>query len=151
MSRLHTGKKGRHGSHKPARKEAPKWVPLSQKEVEETIVKLSKEGKSASMIGMMLRDQYGVPDVKLVTGKSVVKILTENGVKFRLPEDLEMLMKRTVQLSKHLGSNPKDIHNKRGLALMEAKIKRLARYYKNEGILPRTWEYSLDAAKLLVE
>ena len=151
MSRLHAGKKGRHGSHRPSRKEAPKWVPLSQKEVEETIVKLSKEGKSASMIGMMLRDQYGVPDVKLVTGKSVVKILTENGVKFRLPEDLEMLMKRTVQLSKHLGSNPKDIHNKRGLALMEAKIKRLARYYKNEGILPRTWEYSLDAAKLLVE
>ncbi|MDD5502732.1 MAG: 30S ribosomal protein S15 [Candidatus Thermoplasmatota archaeon] len=151
MSRLHTGKKGRHGSHRPARKEAPKWVPLSQKEVEETVVKLSKEGKSASMIGMILRDQYGIPDVKLVTGKSIVKILTENGIKFRLPEDLESLMKRTVQLSKHLGSNPKDLHNKRGLALIESNIKRLANYYKKEGILPKDWAYSLDAAKLLVE
>ncbi len=151
MSRLHTGKKGRHGSHRPIRTEVPKWVPLSQKEVEETVVKLAKEGKSAAMIGTILRDQYGVPDVRLVTGKTVTGIIKEGGITLRMPEDMEALMKRTVQLSKHTDANPKDLHNKRGLALIESKIKRLAKYYKSEGILPKDWAYSLDAAKLLVE
>ncbi len=151
MSRLHTGKKGRHGSHRPIRKEVPKWVPLSQKEVEETAAKMAKEGKSAAMIGTILRDQYGIPDVRLITGKTVTSIIKETGITLRLPEDMEALMKRTVQLSKHIGTNPKDLHNKRGLALIESKIKRLAKYYKNEGILPKDWKYSFDAAKLLVE
>lgn len=129
----------------------PRWIPLSQEEIKDIALKLAREGNSTSMIGMVLRDQHGVPDFRLVMGKTITEVLEENGIKFRLPEDLESLMKRTVQLSKHLETNPKDLHNKRGLTLIESRIRRLAKYYKREGLIPKDWEYSLEAAKLLVE
>ena len=98
-----------------------------------------------------LRDQFGIPSVKLATGKSISKILAENKRDPKLPEDLRNLMKKAVNLGEHLQENPKDIHNKRALGLTEAKIRRLMRYYKNEGTLPSDWVYNLKSAKLLVE
>ena len=47
----------------------PEWIEYSNEEIEELILKLRKEGNSTSTIGIALRDQYGIPDVKLVTGK----------------------------------------------------------------------------------
>ena len=44
--------------------ENPEWVPLSKSEVEETIVKLGKDGVLSARIGLIMRDQYAVPDVK---------------------------------------------------------------------------------------
>ena len=45
----------------------PEWVMYSDEEIEDLIVKLHKEGNSSSEIGIILRDQYGVPSVKEVT------------------------------------------------------------------------------------
>ena len=42
---------------------------------------LSKEGKSMSEIGMILRDKYGVPNAKAITNKSLGKIISEFKVK----------------------------------------------------------------------
>ena len=47
------------------------WVTYSNEEIEELILKFSKEGKSASEIGVTLRDQYGIPSVKAVTGEKI--------------------------------------------------------------------------------
>jgi len=52
-------------------------------------------------------------------------------------------LKRAIQTKKHLEKNKKDIHSKRGLQLIEAKIRRLAKYYKREGVLPKKWSYTL--------
>ncbi len=150
MARMHARRKGKSGSKKPILKEKPKWVTLSGKETEGIIIKLAKEGKTPSAAGIILRDQYAVPDVKLVTGKSITKILEENNIKSEIPTDLRDLIKKAVNLSKHLESNPKDLPHKRGLTLIEAKIRRLVRYYKRNNVLPDSWKYSLENARLLL-
>lgn len=152
MARLHrTSKSGRHGSTPPLRTEAPEWQPVRGKDVESQVVTLAKEGKSTSLIGFYLRDQFGVPDVKLATGKTVLQILTENGMSPKLPEDITNLLKRVVSLQEHLAKHPKDLHEKRSLSLTEAKIRRLAKYHRRIGRLPADWTYATATARLLLE
>jgi small subunit ribosomal protein S15 len=68
------------------------------------------------------------------------------------PEDMMNLMRQAVGIINHLGSgNHKDIHNKRALEITEAKIRRLANYYKDEGRLPADWRYKRDELRLMVE
>ena len=75
-------------------------------------------------IGMILRDRYGVPDAKLITGKKVTTILKENNVASNVPEDLTNLIVKALKLRKHLSVNKKDVHNKRSLNLTESKIQK---------------------------
>ena len=56
----------------------PDWIEYSTEEIEELILKLTKEGNSTSKIGVILRDQYGIPDVKAVTGMKITQILEKN-------------------------------------------------------------------------
>lgn len=151
MARIHKHSKGRSASTKPFRTEAPNWQPLKQKDVETQVVGLAKEGKSTAVIGAYMRDQFGVPDVQLATGKSVLEILAENKVEPRLPEEIANLLRRVVNLQAHLAENPKDLANKRSLSLVESKIRRLAKYFIREGKLPADWKYSAETAKLLLE
>ncbi len=148
MARMHARKKGSSSSRRPFLTENPKWVPLNKTEIVDIIVKLATEGNSSAMIGLILRDQYGVPHVKLAVGKSITDIMEENNVSQKLPEDLGALLKKVTNLDQYLKQNPRDIHNKRNLHLLEAKIRRLERYYKKKGILPDSWKYSLDRAEL---
>ena len=112
------------------------------------VVKLAGDGHNSAMIGLILRDQHGVPDVKLATGKNITEIMREKDILPKLPEDLGALLKKVVGLDAYLKQNPRDLHNKRNLHLLEAKIRRLERYYKNRGVLPESWKYSLDTAEL---
>jgi small subunit ribosomal protein S15 len=151
MARMHARRRGSSSSTRPLRTGNPEWVPMSPEEVTKLIGKMAKEGLPSSQIGVRLRDQYGVPDVKLSTGKTVLKIMKESGTKMEFPEDLRNLMHRAVKLSGHLASRPKDLHNRRRLHLIEAKIRRLVKYYHRTGALDKDWYYSLESAKLLVE
>lgn len=148
MARMHARKKGKSSSKRPFLTENPSWVPLKAAEIEELIVKLAADGSNSAMIGLILRDQHGVPDVKLATGKTVTQIMRERGVMQKLPEDLGALLKKVIGLDAYLKANPRDLHNRRNLHLLEAKIRRLERYYKNKGVLPESWKYSLDRAEL---
>ena len=151
MARMHTRRKGKACSKRPMVTENPAWVPLNATEIEDLVEKFTKEGVSSAMIGMILRDQYAVPNVKLATGKTVTEIQAARGVKADLPADLSQLMVRAINLNNHLKVNHKDISNKRGLAMIEAKIRRLERYYKENGVLPATWKYSLANAELMLK
>lgn len=151
MARMHTRKKGKSGSTRPVRKLAPKWVEQSQKDLEAIIVKLAKKGESPSKIGIILRDQYGVPLVKTQTNKKITQILAEGGIKPEIPEDLMNLLRQAVNLDKHNVQNHKDMGSKRGMQLIEAKIRRLAKYYKRNDKLPQDWKYNLEQAKLIVK
>ncbi|MFO7618969.1 MAG: 30S ribosomal protein S15 [Thermoplasmata archaeon] len=148
MARMHARKKGKSSSKRPFKTENPAWVPLDQAEIEDLIVKLAGDGHTSAMIGLILRDQHGVPDVKLATGKSITVIMKEKGVMQKLPEDFAALLKKVIGLNAYLKQNPRDIHNTRNLHLLEAKIRRLERYYKSTGVLPESWKYSLDRAEL---
>lgn len=142
MARMHRRRKGRSGPTRPHLERPPEWVTSDAKEVEKLVVRLHQEGLQTAEIGIRLRDQYGVPSVRLVAGKSMTQILRENGITLDLPEDLGNLVEKAVRLSSHLTEHTKDVHNRRNLELIEAKIRRLAKYYKREGVLPGEWEYA---------
>lgn len=151
MARMHSRKRGVSGSQKPILKEAPKWVDYKNDEIEKLIIKLRKLEYSSALIGTILRDQYGIPSVKLVTGKSIVHILNENKMNSKLPEDLLNMITKAVTISEHMKTNKKDVHSMRGLLLTEAKIRRIAKYYKKKNILPQDWAYNRLRAKLLIQ
>lgn len=146
MAKMHSRKKGKSGSHKPFGRQKSGWVRYSAKEIEMLAVKLAKEDKTSSEIGIILRDVYGVPDVKLLTGRTVTKILKEKNLVKELPEDLVALMKKLIAIKAHMANNKQDMSAKRGHQLSESKIKRLVKYYKKSGRIPSAWKY--DSAKL---
>jgi len=125
MARMHARKHGKSGSTRLHRMEKPQWVAQTPEEIESAVVELHKAGNSTALIGLKLRDSHGIPNVKMMTGKSVTEILVANDVK--------------------------DLHNKRAMQLTEAKIRRLERYYKKSGIIPEKWKYSMSTAKLELE
>jgi len=151
MARMHARRKGRSGSERPMISENPSWVPLNAAEIEDLVVKMAKDGLISARIGLVLRDQHGVPDVKLATGKTVTEIMKEKGVAPALPEDLSSLMRRAISLNVHVRDNQGDVANERGLQLIESKIRRLERYYKDNGVLPEDWKYSLKTAELMLK
>lgn len=151
MARMHSRKKGKAGSKKPVKKVKPVWMRYTSKEIEQLVVKLSRAGRNPSEIGVMLRDTYGVPSVRVITKKKISKVLEENKLAQKLPSDLVALIKRDIAIMKHLDSNKKDMTAFRGLQLTESKIGRLVKYYKNTGKLPKEWSYDRSKAKLLIE
>ncbi len=146
---MYSRKRGKSGSKKPLRKIAP-WMKYKQKEIEDIVVKLAKEGKQSAEIGLMLRDQYGIPSVRMNDLK-VSRIMKSNHLYTELPEDMTNLIKRAVALQVHMSKNKKDYTSKRGLELTESKIRRLAKYYKRKGAIAEGWKWDLSQAKLLVK
>ena len=150
MARIYTRRKGKSGSKKPFRTSSPAWVNYSPAEVAQLVVRLSKDNKSSAIIGTILRDSYGVPSIKLITGKSVEQILSEGGIKYEIPGDLFNLLTKAVNLREHLLKNTADKHNKRGLSQIEMKILRLVKYYKKKRKLDPAWKYTPKTAKVIV-
>ncbi|MGB4363754.1 MAG: 30S ribosomal protein S15 [Methanothermobacter tenebrarum] len=129
----------------------PDWVEYSNEEIEELIIKLYKEGNPPSKIGIILRDQHGIPNVKSITGMKITEILEKHDIKLEYPEDLINLMKKAVNIREHLKEHPKDLHTRRGLQLVESKIRRLVKYYVRKGVLPEGWKYDPEKAALIVK
>ena len=149
MARMYARKRGKARSKKPL---APaQWVTYKKKEVERLVIKLSKDDLQSAEIGRLLRDEYGIPSVKDVTGKTVTTILEENNLLPKIPEDLLNLLKKSVNLREHLEKSKKDFTSKRGLELLESKIRRLAKYYVRTKKLPSGWKYDPERTKLLVQ
>jgi len=140
--------KGKSHSTRPVSKRPPTWCRYTAEEVEALVIKLAKEGHNPSKIGTILRDQYGIPLVKPIMGKTITQILKDAELAPSLPEDLENLLKKARRLHVHLEKNKKDKPNKRALQLIESKIYKLSRYYKREGILPPDWKYEAKTASI---
>ncbi|MBI3032218.1 30S ribosomal protein S15 [Candidatus Woesearchaeota archaeon] len=151
MARMYSRKRGKSGSTKPVIKKVPGWMRYKAPEVELLVAKLAKDKHPVSEIGMILRDVYGVPSVKVVTGKSVTDILHDKKLSPEIPEELMSLLKKNVALLKHMGAHKQDMTAKRGLQLTISKINRVVKYYKSSGALPADWKYDLDKVKLLAE
>lgn len=151
MARMHSRKKGKSGSKRPIKKTQPSWIRYKPKEVEMLIIKLIKEGKTSSEIGLILRDTYGIPYIKGTVGKRINQILKERSMLPKIPDDLLALIKRGIALKKHMEKNNKDNTALRGIQLTESKIKRLVKYYKSNGRIPASWKYEPDKIRLYLE
>ena len=144
MARMHARRRGKAGSKKPLSEPTPMWVQYKSDEIESLIVKLAKQGIPSSQIGLTLRDSYGVPDVEKITKKKLGKILEEKGLAPQIPEDVNNLIKKAIQLKKHLAIHKNDVHSGRGLQLITSKINRLVKYYKGTGKLPESYKVNLE-------
>ena len=57
----------------------PSWCKMTSEEVESCVCRLAKKGLTPSQIGVLLRDQKGIGQVKTVTGSKILRLLKKNG------------------------------------------------------------------------
>lgn len=144
MARMHSKGRGSSGSDNPVNKKAPRWTDYSEEEIVNLVVDLRKDGLKPAEIGAKLRDQYGIPDVKTATGMKLTEILEEEGEGLDVPEDLQNLLDKAESIKDHLDDNQKDQKAERRLELTEAKIRRIAKYHRENGNIPENWKYVRD-------
>merc|ERR1740138_997602 len=147
---MHSKGKGISKRCLPYRKSPPSWVQISASDLTSQMVKMAKRGQSPSQIGVVLRDQYGIPQVKGVTGSKILRILKVAGVAPSIPEDLYHLIKKAVSVRKHIEKFRADRDGKFRLILIESRIHRLARYYRTAKALPPTWRYQSKKAETFI-
>ena len=150
MGRMYGRGKGMSKSSLPYRKVAPKRITVEADEIVTKIAALAKKGFMPSKIGVILRDSFAIPQSHLITGSEILRILKKKGIAPEFPEDLYCLMRKAVQIRKHIEKNNRDRDSKYRLILVESKIHRLARYYKLKKQVPSTWKYSYKTALALV-
>ncbi|MBI3860013.1 MAG: 30S ribosomal protein S15 [Thaumarchaeota archaeon] len=148
MARIHSHRHGKSHQRRPMNKAAPTWITTDPADVKATILKLAKEGMTPSRIGITLRDDYGVPLARPVLGKSIGEVLAEGKLAPKLPQDLQDLIDRAQRVQKHLTTHGSDRKNVHSLELVEAKIYRLSKYYKETGALPKDFKYTAVVAQL---
>ena len=150
MGRMHTPGKGMSRRALPYKRSPPSWLKVSASEVNDTINKLARKGNTPSQIGVILRDTHGVAQVSSVTGSKVLRILKAHGLAPDLPEDLYFLIKKAVSVRKHLDKFRQDKDAKFRLILIESRIHRLARYYKEVKAVAPNFKYEAATASTLV-
>lgn len=63
----------------PYKRSAPSWVKQSASDCVKEICAMAKKGFTPSQIGVVLRDSHGIPQVKMVAGNKIVRILRSQG------------------------------------------------------------------------
>merc|ERR1712070_609038 len=91
----------------PYKRTPPSWVKQSASDTIKEICNMAKKGYTPSQIGVVLRDSHGIPQVKMIAGNKIVRIL-----RTQVPEDLYSLIKKAVAVRKHLEKNRKDKDSK---------------------------------------
>ena len=134
----------------PYRRNPPSWLKATPEDVKDLIIKLARKGLSPSQIGVILRDQHGVPQTRFVTGNKILRILKSSGLAPELPEDLYCLIKKAVSVRKHLERNRNDKDSKFRLICIESRIHRLTRYYRRAQVVAPTFKYESSTASTLV-
>jgi small subunit ribosomal protein S13e len=150
MGRMHAPGKGIARSALPYRRAPPSWCKAEVQTVKDEIFKYAKKGMTPSLMGVMLRDSFGVPQVFSLTGQKILRILKVEGMAPEIPEDLFHLIKKAVNVRRHLEKNRRDTDSKFRLILIESRIHRLSRYYKLSKVLPSNWKYESSTASALV-
>jgi len=150
MARMYSRAHGKSGSRRPKEKKAPSWMRYKPAEIEKLILKFAKAGKTAAEIGLELRDSYGIPLARVITGKRITETLQEHKLLKEVPDDLMALLRRNIVIRKHMEKNKKDMTAKRGLEITTSKIHRLVKYYQQTGRLSADWKFDPERIKLYV-
>jgi len=110
----------------------PVWLKYTEKEVKDIILSIAKKEPeiTSEKIGLVLRDTYGIPKVKIYNLK-IGKILKEEGL-YKNP-DLINLEGKTEKLQTHLGKNKQDKRTGRAYTITRAKLKKTREYLVKKG------------------
>lgn len=103
--------------------EKPVWLKYTEDEVKAIVLKLADKGLTAEKIGLVLRDQYGIPKVKIYNLK-ISKILKE---KFQEPTSLN-LENKLQKIISHYKNNKQDKKAELSLIITKAKLKKRKDY-----------------------
>jgi len=109
--------------------EKPVWLKYTEEEVKAIVLKLADKGLTAEKIGLVLRDQYGIPKVKIYNLK-ISRILKE---RFQEPTDLN-LKNKLQKIISHYKKNKQDKKAERSLVITKAKLKKREDYSKNKKV-----------------
>ena len=105
----------------------PVWLKMSESELKKIIVELAKNNPP-SKIGIILRDQYGIPTVK-VFNKKLGQILKEKGIEYN--EELINAEKKVQRIKEHLKKHITDRKSKHKLQKAQTRLNVLRRKLKN--------------------
>merc|ERR1712159_309641 len=75
MGRMHSKGKGIARRSLPYKRTPPSWVKQSAADTVKEICSMAKKGYSPSSIGVVLRDSHGIPQVKMIAGNKIARIL----------------------------------------------------------------------------
>lgn len=105
--------------------EKPIWVKMSETELKKIIAKLSEKHQPAK-VGLILRDQYGIPTTKLY-GKKLSVYLKE----LNLPtsKEVENAENKFTRIKEHLKSNITDKKAKHKLQKAQARLNIVKKYF----------------------
>ena len=70
--------KGMAKSSIPYKKKAPRCLNIDSSEIIRQIEALAKKGYKPSQIGVILRDNYAIPQSRLITGAKILRILKKS-------------------------------------------------------------------------
>jgi len=106
----------------------PAWVKMKEPELKKIIAELASKF-SPSKVGIVLRDQYGIPTTKIY-GKKLGEYLKELGIERK--EDLENAEKKFNAIKEHLKKNITDKKAKHKLQKAQSRVNILKKYYKKK-------------------
>ena len=103
----------------------PTWVKLKEPELKKIIAELAQK-HTPSQIGLILRDQYGIPTTKIF-GKKLKAYLKE--LKIESNEDLKNAEKKVTNLKEHLKANITDRKAKHKLQKAQSRLNITRKYF----------------------
>lgn len=110
--------------------EKPLWLKYTEDEVKAIIIKLAEKGLTSEKIGLILRDQYGIPKTKTY-GFKISKILKEKNIyQDATSKNLDIKLKNIIR---HAEKNRQDKKAGRSLIITQAKLKKIKDYNKKKG------------------
>jgi small subunit ribosomal protein S15 len=105
--------------------EKPVWLKMTEEELKKVIAELSEKYQPAQ-IGLILRDQYGIPTTK-VFGKKLSEYLNELGVDYNVePKNIK---RKIEKMQKHLEKNITDKKAKHKLQKSASKLNAMNKYF----------------------
>ena len=103
----------------------PTWLKYTKEEVVAIVKKLAEKDITSEKIGLILRDQYGIPRVRLYG----IKMKEAMEDKFQEPTTLN-LDKKLKKIIDHFKKNKQDKKSERALVITKAKLKKRTDYIK---------------------
>lgn len=140
MARMHCAGKGQSISMKPLSSTVPTFMLKPIYDIKKDILVHANKGMAPSAIGNLLRDQYGVGNAEDILGQSLLAFCRENNCAPIIPEDLNSLIEKSNSIRSHLVAHKKDSDAKYRLILINSRLHRLIRYYKEKSLLPGNWK-----------
>ena len=101
----------------------PTWLKYTKEEVVAIVKKLAEKDITSEKIGLILRDQYGIPSVRLYG----IKMKEAMEDKFQEPTTLN-LDKKLKKIIDHFKKNKQDKKSERALVITKAKLKKRTDY-----------------------